>query len=127
MDGEGSVLLYKRRDVVAMKIVATNTDKPLLDWLSEVTGVGAVTAHRAEGERNRATFMWYCNADAAESVLRQIRPYLRIKAVQADLALETQARLRDPALKADRTWQEEYRQRMKSLNARGPRLGVASL
>jgi hypothetical protein len=47
-------------------------------------------------------------------------PYLIIKREQADLALATQERLRHPAFKADRTWQEEWRQRMKQLNARGP-------
>jgi hypothetical protein len=65
---------------------------------------------------------WHCNADAAYSVLQQIRPFLKIKGEQADLAIETQERLRVPGLKADRSWQNEYRLRMKELNRRG---GVA--
>lgn len=64
-------------------------------------------------------YFWHCNSDAALSVITQIRPYLVIKTVQADLAIDTQKRLRVPALKADRTWQQEHRLQMKELNRRG--------
>lgn len=121
LDGEGSVMLTWRLDTVAMSVVATNTNKGILDWIVEITGVGAVNNHRAEDERVAATFMWKCSSEAAETLLRQLQPYMKVKAEQAALAIETQERLRDPALKADRAWQEEYRQRMKDMNKRGPR------
>lgn len=120
-DGEGSVILYMRRTAVAMRIHIANTYVPILEWVKETTGVGSVMAGKKASNVNKAGWWWACNAEAAESVLRQIRPYLRIKAEQADLALETQARLRDPQLKADRTWQSEYRERMQAMNRRGPR------
>jgi hypothetical protein len=60
------------------------------------------------------------NADGAESVLRQALPYFVTKRPQAELAISFQERLRDPALKADRSWQLEALARMKRLNRRGP-------
>lgn len=66
--------------------------------------------------------MYQSNSEAAESILQQVRPYLRIKHEQADICLDAQERLRNPALKADRSWQYEYRDRVRALNQRGPRL-----
>ena len=124
LDGEGSIIMYKRRDVVAVMLTVSNTAKKLLDWIADKTGVGAVCAQYQETEKRKATWFWRCNADAAESVLRQIRPYLVLKSAQADLALETQQQLRDPALKSDRSWQMESLKKMRALNKRGPRSAV---
>ncbi len=127
IDGEGSIILYKRRDdVVAMMLVVSNTGKKLLDWIAETTGVGSVCAQYAATDKRKATWFWRCNAEAAESLLKQIRPHLILKTVQADLALEIQVRLRNPVLKADRSWQEEWRQKMRALNKRGPELNISS-
>jgi len=127
LDGEGSIMLYLRRDVVAMRIAITNTHVGVLEWIVSKTEVGKVQNQYPErpSELNgrefirKATYNWHCNADAAYSVLQQIRPFLKIKGEQADLAMETQDRLRVPGLKADRSWQNEYRLRMKELNRRG--------
>lgn len=121
LDGEGSVILVMRRTSVAMYVSATNSNRAVLDWLAETSGVGGVNDHRAVGERHAATWAWRTSGDAAESLLRRILPYMIIKAEQARLAIETQERLRDPQLKADRSWHDAYRQRMKALNQRGPR------
>jgi hypothetical protein len=128
VDGEGSIMLYMRRDVVALRLAVTNTYRPVLDWIAEITGVGKVHAQyparpsTLEGRMftRKATWAWNCNAQAAETLLAQLRPHLRIKPAQADLALEVQARLRDPAAKADRTWHLAACERMRKLNRRGP-------
>ncbi len=121
-DGEGSIMLLSKRDTIAVRISIVNTDRAMLDWIVQATGLSIVLRHRdADTARgHKATWQWGCNGDAALSVLRQIRPYLITKASHADLALATQERLRNPALKFDRNWQEESRQRMRQLNARGP-------
>lgn len=121
IDGEGSVMLYHRRDVAALRITASNTSRGVLDWIAMVTGVGQVVSHKRSSEIHKTPHWWQANAEAAESVLRQIRPHLKIKQEQADLALSVQERLRVPALKADRTWQQEAIAQMKALNKRGPR------
>ena len=60
------------------------------------------------------------NSQAACSILEQVRPYLRIKAEQADLAMAFQRKLKVPAEKALKEWQEDWRWRMKGMNQRGP-------
>lgn len=120
IDGEGCVMVNLHRDVASIRLVIANTSRAVMDWLCEVTGVGAVITQKAPNARSRVGYLWMCNAETAESVLLQTRPYMVIKPVQADIALDTQQRLRDPALKADRSWQLEAHARMKSLNRRGP-------
>lgn len=125
VDGEGSVILYMHREVVSVRLYIANTFRPVLEWLTQTTGVGRVVAGRAETEKAKASWAWQCQSEAAETVLRQIRPFMRIKRAQADLAVETQERLRDPALKSDRAWQGEYRQMMKAMNRRGPQSALS--
>jgi hypothetical protein len=121
IDGEGSVMAPKRWAVISIRLTCSNTKRSVLDWLAEVTGVGNVCANRPEGEYNAASFVWNTNGEAAESVLQQIRPYMRIKTEQADHALWIMEQLRIPARKADRSWYDEARTRMAELNRRGPR------
>lgn len=123
IDGEGSIMINPRRNTITTRLVVTNTHRGVLHWLPEVTGLGKVQAHRPEGDRHRATWMWVVNGDGALSLLTQIEPFMRIKRPQALLAIETQERLRDPALKADRAWQDDYREQMRVFNQRGPRSG----
>jgi hypothetical protein len=124
IDGEGSIMLVGRTGAdttLNLRVSVANTDRPILEWLVEVIGVGWVYRQRDEDEKHRASWAYRCHAEGAETLLRQIRPYLRIKAAQADMAIEAHARLRVPALKADRAWQDEWKQRMRLMNQRGPR------
>lgn len=120
MDGEGSVILGKHREIAVLHVGVTNTDRVMLDWLAEKTGVGAVNSQYKETEIRKATWFWRCNAEAAESLLGQIQPYLITKSRQAILGMVTQQRLRDPALHAEHGWQMEHIQQMKLMNKRGP-------
>lgn len=114
-------MLYLRRDAAALALMVSNTYVPLLEWVVEQTGVGHIQNTREANERHKASYFWRCNSDAADSVIRQIRPYLIVKAEQAELAILTQDGLRDPARKSDRSWQEDAVLTMKALNRRGPR------
>ncbi len=119
-DGEGSVMLYMRRDAVALKITVANTFLPLIEWLKEKTEIGAGLTKDRTPDKHKVSHWFQANSEAAESLLRQIQPYLIVKAQQTALALDFMERIRVPALKADRTWQLEYRAKMKALNRRGP-------
>lgn len=120
IDGEGSIMLVARTTGGAhLRVTIANTDRPILDWVADVTGVGQTYLQRDATEKHKAGYAWRVAGDGAESLLLQIRPFLRIKARQADLALEHHARLRDPALKSDQSWQQANLLRMKELNRRG--------
>lgn len=120
VDGEGSIILHGRMNSIAVRLSIANTNRAILEWISEVTGLGCISMHRSETATHKTAWEWLTNGDGAASIISQLRPHLHIKAAQADLALETMARLRDPVFKADRTWQAEYRNRMHAMNARGP-------
>lgn len=120
IDGEGSIMLYMRRDVVAMRIGVWNTYRPLIESIIEMTGIGTVLNGRAATKESKATYGWHANADAAYSVLEQVVPFLKVKHVQADFAMQVQENLRVFKLKADRGWQKTAHSLMQALNSRGP-------
>lgn len=123
IDGEGSIMLIERKrgeSGAYLRVTIANTCLGVLEWAKQKTGIGMSFTQRVESRTHKASYSWRCHGDGAHSLLKQIRPYLIIKAEQADLAIEAHDRLRIPAFKADRAWQEEYRLRMKALNKRGP-------
>ncbi len=122
VDGEGSIMILARKGTISIRTSITNTDHDVLDWIWKTVGVGDLHLARFSTEKWKTTWTWNTNGDSTESILTQILPYLRIKKVQAELAIETMNRLRDPVYKADRTWQVEWYERMHALNKRGPAL-----
>lgn len=119
-DGEGCFMLFMRRDVVCIRISAANTNKGILEWLVDVTGTGNIVRKPSNNPKHKVSYQWLCNSESAESVLRQIRPYLRIKTRQADMLLDVQEKLKIPSLKADRAWQKEAYEQVRRMNRRGP-------
>lgn len=123
IDGEGSVMLYRRRiGSVTLRVAVTNTCRELLDWLASATGVGAPHGHAKATDVRRETFMWHINGDAALSMLAQAVPFMTVKHRQAKLGIAFQRRLHTPKLKAEYQWQYEWMDRMRDMNRRGPRL-----
>ena len=120
LDGEGSIILYRRRDAVAMRVSFSNCDLSVLRWLVAQTGIGSVVSKPVYSDHHRQSLFAQINSSAAASLLEQVLPYLQIKHAQAQLAIEFQRRLQDPALKADRSWQYSVREQMQALNRRGP-------
>jgi len=125
IDGEGSIILYERKnswsDSYAMRVIVSQSDKGLfiLEWIKEITGIGSIVNKPRFNPLHRNSCHWQANAEAAETLLKQILPYLKLKKEQAQMALDFQSKLRQPELKADRYWQVDFRQKMRLLNQRG--------
>lgn len=85
----------------------------------ERAGVGNVVLVKRGNPKHAHIYSWWVNGDGAQSLAQQLLPYLVLKRPQAELGIEFQERLKTPALKADRTWQQEYRERMQAMNKRG--------
>jgi hypothetical protein len=124
VEGEGSIILHLHRDVANVRISIANTNLVLLRKIKQVVGIGSIVEKSSKNSKHKDSAWWQANADAAEFILKQIRPFMWMKTEQCDLAIETRERLRNPALKADRTWQLQYTERMRALNARGRRIPV---
>lgn len=121
IDGEGSIFLYRKRPgKVALRLAIGNTDKAVLEWIAEVTGcTGTLVAKRTKDVlRHKQAYHWNPGQRESAQLLEAIRPYLRIKAQQADLALDFIRRYAKE--KGASNWQEEYRLEMEALNRNGP-------
>jgi len=119
IDGEGSIMLTKRKTNVALTLTITNTVKSVLEWVIEIAGVGSIQEKNQYSPLHKKGWTFSVHSQAASSLLLQLRPYLKIKTSQADLAMSFFDRLCIPQLKADRVWQSDWRMQMKTLNQRG--------
>ncbi len=118
LDGEGSIILYRRETSISMRVVFSNTKINALEWIKKSIGVGVIITHRHENPRHSDSSHLQLQADAAESLLSQILPYLIIKKEQAEIAIDFHKKLRDPKQKSDPSWQVETMTKIKSLNQR---------
>lgn len=126
LDGEGSISILKMRMKrksatywhYALQIRIASTHLPLIEWICDLVG-GRIYEQtyvtRVQGNRKRAQH-WHIGgrADVA-AFLRLVRPYLIVKAEQADLALEFSGLGREfvPSVRAG------LRERMRGLNLKG--------
>ena len=121
-DSDGNFILHGRYDAsdsLAFRVQIGVTKAITIDWIVEKTGLGYRQHVGRKNPSHADIYHWQVNGDGAESFIRQIMPYLVLKRPRAELGIEFQERLRIPALKADRSWQTEYRDRMRELNKRG--------
>ena len=98
-DGEGSVSIASARAQHGtfpqywLFLNITNTDEGLIAYLRERFG-GFVTSARQRQAHHRPCWKWTLQSEKAVEFLRLIRPHVRIKGPQIDLALEFQRRKR---------------------------------
>ena len=120
IDGEGCISFYRRQHSVNVKLIACNCKRAALDWIAETTGIGSVTKHTKGSAKHAASYYWQLNTKAAGDLLRHIRPYLKIKGDQADLAIEAY-RLHENKTFADSPEvRERFLNEIRALNKRGP-------
>lgn len=120
IDGEGSIILYRRGKGAALRLNVANTNLELVRWCVNTTGVGNIVRKKSENPRHKSSYLWLVNSQAAASVLKQILVYLVIKQRQAEIGIEFQNRLKVPSHKAEKEWQKQWRTVVQRLNRRGP-------
>jgi LAGLIDADG-like domain len=125
-DGEGSIyigLQANSRSIPLhfLEISITNTDKGVLEWIKEKCG-GRITKKAQVKERYRKPiWAWKASSRQAASFLGCIKPYLRIKTEQADVAIMFQERVSHLMLNRMNREESEWRelQRTKLIAIRG--------
>lgn len=125
LDGEGCISICSgnkggAKGSAYLRVTLSNSNRDVLDWSKIVTGIGGITHRGAQSKKHKEGFQFVVHGDGALTLLKQLRPYLKIKTEQADLGIACQERVMNPALKADRSWQAEWKQKMHDLNRRGP-------
>src|ERR1700729_1787967 len=118
IDADGHIALYKHSTGhPRLVLTVSNTNTTMLDWISEQTGVGKRYLQAKERPKYKATWNWVTGGPAGASVLREIRPYMIVKAERADLAIEYDAGLQADK-RDDLVWRDEQRVKMLALNKR---------
>jgi hypothetical protein len=92
VDGEGCIMLQKctarASDAYIYPVVkVANTDFRLMDWLVKKIGAGAVQYRTRSNTGCKDVQHWTIASNQAIQFLKTIRPYLIVKAHQADVAL----------------------------------------
>jgi hypothetical protein len=82
-DGEGSIGITKS---LVLQITVSNTRRVALDIYKQYFG-GSITETKRSGNHNDI-FVWKIDAKKAELFILTIKPFLKQKSVQAQLALE---------------------------------------
>lgn len=95
IDADGSIGIYRTRsesekynaENYYLRLIITNNSVALMDWLKQSLG-GGVDPRRIQSERHSETYNWHCTQFHAAAIIRQCRASLKVKADQADVALE---------------------------------------
>lgn len=132
IDGEGCITIMRRKHVergerprYTLEVVVINTDYSLIEWLQARFG-GNVLKRNLRSKKWADTWRWRTSNLHSEAILRRVRPFLIIKARQADVALRFRdtfathaCRFRMPT-EAVYEKREELREEIQFLNRRGP-------
>ena len=130
IDGEGCISITRDKNSHNTTFRVTNTNKAVLEYLCEITGVGYIrkfipskTNRRAERFKNTQTqWAWQTSANGIRELLPEILPYLIVKQEVALTALEL---LKDKLPRGLSSTPEEHARRaplydkIKKLNHRG--------
>jgi hypothetical protein len=99
IDGEGCIHIHKkltappsrpqqRSPYYRLGLRVKMAHKPTIEFLAETFGVGAVHPHQPGKLNKRVTWAWDVNQSDTITVLALVRPYLRVNADEADLAVD---------------------------------------
>lgn len=111
MDGEGTIIPVKDKDGEGnrslWRAIISNTDREMLGWCRERTGgMGSISERKRQKEEHTLCYGWQMYSAEALILLRQIRPYMKIKAEEADRAIADLSSYLKPA----HFWRDEIRE-----------------
>ena len=92
VDGEGCIQIVKRQGVKGYtyyltRLSVTNTDPRVTERFKAAFG-GSISRQRMmKSTRQKTKYQWMVNATKAERIILLLRPWLLVKAEQADIAL----------------------------------------
>lgn len=130
IDGEGCITFKTRRDsrspwLFDVRVYITNTNRQWLEWFQDRIG-GQIHTSGKKIVKRKQGYRLSLDGAIAQSLLRNIRPYLLLKAPQADLALSytpikqgTYGRFRGKMSDELRIARTSMFLQMKALNKRG--------
>lgn len=129
IDGEGSITItrHEKPGRIAWQIRLIVVNRESLADLQSRFG-GRVTFRTHTNERWATVQIWQASCNEAAAILRVVRPWLRWKAAQADLAIEFQDHIdsarydrKNVMPQSVKDWRDAQVKKIQHLNRRGPR------
>jgi len=127
-DGEGSACIFhhhrshdsKRPRTHELLVNIGSTNEAVLLWVKEVIGFGTMHRKMSAGMPGARKPIWYWETSCkkAETFLRMVQPYCKIKAPQIEEGLAFRQRQRDMAVSGKFTYIYGDCLKMKALNGR---------
>src|SRR5699024_9016629 len=121
IDGEGYIGIQETGGSfqVRLKIAMIDKGKPALDQMARIYG-GNITYSKGRGSNRRDVYEWRLTGEKAAHVIRQVKPYLLVKAEAAEVALSFQQLLAtaDKLRNGRRKWTSDMRIKAKELRRR---------
>lgn len=99
IDSEGTITMIKKLNhntagcSYSLQIFISSTDKLIIDWIYEITGLGNVSEAKLRNKKSKKSWRWYAWCNQASQFVKSIIPYLIIKKPNAELAIEFQSRV----------------------------------
>jgi len=91
----------------------------MLEQIKEIFGCGSISAAKMTQSHHKQRWNYYACSKLAESIIRQVRPYLVAKGDQADLALLSRKYIRKHGINTanpDMVKQAEIREQIMKLH-----------
>lgn len=88
-DGEGCITLGKTKNYTEtyhLNVNITNTNKDLIDWVLFIVGKGGISRKPRKANWKQC-YAWKINGELAVKFIKKIYPYLKVKKLQADVAI----------------------------------------
>lgn len=93
VDGEGCIYIHRMHNIKgakglkhALRLQVGMTNAPVVYWLREAFGGSVQVQNRAAPRK--PCYIWNVYGANAASLIEQLRPYLRVKQPEADIALQ---------------------------------------
>jgi len=122
IDTEGSIGIVRSSGTIHARVDFGNTDMRVVQLIHWLAGIGSISLRPPSKKTHSSSWHWRIQCDGAHGFIEQVYPFLRVKRLQASLAIYVQNRLGDPASRCDRAWQEHALSAIKILNKKGPRI-----
>jgi hypothetical protein len=84
IDGEGCIGGYLSNTGFVIQLLIANTNKELMDWLSDKL---AYNLYTTKAEKHKRSWRIAVSGSKAIAILSRVRPYMVAKAAAADVAL----------------------------------------
>ncbi len=129
IDGEGTIVIEKSHDRKSrghiryrMQVSVTNTNPVLIEWLHDKFN-GSTYSFAYDNGKHKDMLIWRISSDKASDFLNAVMPFLKLKKLQAKLAIEFQSPIitkrRKPLTEEELAVREAQRLTMGELNHKG--------